>query len=82
MATKDITDRQVLEAYLNRPNNPRNGSMAWPEQLLEMRTGQSLKVCYCAMERAARRELIDCGVSLRSGWITEKGLALLADIET
>lgn len=33
-------------------------------------------VVYRAMERAADRGLIEYGVSLRTGWITDKGIAL------
>jgi len=35
------------------------------------------KVCYRAMERAESHGLIDYGVSLRSGWLTNKGILLL-----
>ena len=38
-----------------------------------------VKVIYAAMERASYRELIDWGVSLRSAWVTEKGMELLGD---
>lgn len=73
MATKDISDRQVCFAYLQCQDL----NDTWPYQLLQQTTGQAEKVCYRAMERAARRDLINYGVSLRSGWLTEKGEALL-----
>ena len=74
MATKDITDMMVLEAYEMR----RLGfDTRWPYEMLMEQTGEPEKVCYRAMERAENRGLIDCGVSLRSGWITEKGKEML-----
>ncbi len=42
-------------------------------------TGASRKVAYAAMERAERNGFIESGVSLRSGWLTDKGRELLAD---
>jgi hypothetical protein len=74
MATKDITDRQVCEAYAARAKD----GLPWPDDRLAAMTGQCEKVCYRAMERAEQRGLIEYGVSLRSGWLTDKGLALLA----
>ena len=72
MATKDITDKQVCEAYGQYTETQR-----WPYEILAEMTGEPVKVCIRAMERAARRGYIECGVSLRSGWLTEKGQQLL-----
>ena len=75
MATKDISDRQVCEAvqaYADDLNH-------WPYDILAEATGQPQKVCWRAVERAAKRDLIEYGVSLRTGWLTEKGRQLLAD---
>ena len=74
MATKDITDKQVLMAYLESKKEPRR----CPSEILAGMTGQPEKVCWCAMERTYRRELIEYGVSLRCAWLTEKGLELIA----
>lgn len=74
MATKDITDIQVCEAV--RDSRKSHGEL-WPYELLASRTGQPEKVCYRAMERAVRHGLIEYGVSLRSGWLTDKAVALL-----
>ncbi|MEM9354618.1 MAG: hypothetical protein AAGB04_00260 [Pseudomonadota bacterium] len=78
MATKDITDRQVLLAYQEAKQQRK---VVFPYQILMRDTGQCQKVCYRAMERAANRGLIEYGVSLRSGWITDEGRKLL-DIST
>ena len=70
MATKDITDLQVLRAQDQWRSNQRG---PWAYEILAAETGECLKVCYRAMERAARRGLLDYGVSLRTAWFTKKG---------
>ena len=84
MATKDISDKQVCEAYLEyitvRDSLAYIGIIAehqWPYEILQRVTGQPEKVCYRACERAERRGFIEYGTSLRSGWLTEKGKSLL-----
>lgn len=78
MAMKDISDLQVCEAY--RDCRDEHGDIGcWPYELLMQRTGQSAKVCLRVMERADARGLVDYGVSLRSGWLTEKGKSLLGN---
>jgi hypothetical protein len=72
MARKDISDKQVVEAYLRSKTEGR-----WPYEILQEITEQCEKVCYRAMERAYIRGYIDYGTSLRSGWVTEKGMELL-----
>jgi hypothetical protein len=82
MSRKDISDYQVLLAYKacrSAINNHKNGIDIWPEQLLSEVMKQHVKVCYRAMERACDRGYIEYGVSLRSGWITEEGMKLLAE---
>lgn len=78
MATKDISDEQVCRAYSEYQRN----LSRYPYQLLSAWTGEPEKVCYRAMERADRRGLIEYGVSLRTGWLTEKGIQLLLDSVT
>lgn len=81
MAMKDISDKQVCEAYSNRISirneTPIEVSIRWPYEILQEMTGQLEKVCYRAMQRACDRGYINYGVSLRTGWLTEKGIALL-----
>jgi hypothetical protein len=88
MATKDITDLQVLEAYRDSWASREPGlkigaptARRFPYELLQERTGQPFKVCWRAMERAHGRDLVDYGVNLRSGWLTDKGKALLKEAE-
>ena len=49
----------------------------YPYEALSVETGQPEKVCYRAMERACDRGYIEYGVSLRTGWLTKEGKALL-----
>lgn len=74
MSMKDVSDFEVCRAYLDAEMLDR-----WPYELLVERTGQPEKVCYRACERADDRGLVDYGVSLRSGWLTPRGAALLAE---
>lgn len=74
MSVKDISDEQVIRAYIDSRKLSTTGNRIYPYELLIERTGQCGKVCYRAMERAASRGFIDYGVSLRSGWPTDKGL--------
>jgi hypothetical protein len=74
MAMKDISDKQVCEAYAEYGENRES----FPYEILARITGQPEKVCYRATERAQDRGFIECGVSLRTGWLTTSGKKLLA----
>lgn len=77
MAMKDVPDAIVCKAY----ESARSTQFAvWPYQYLQEWTGQPMKVCFRAMERAERRGLIDYGVSLRTGWLTDAGKKLLETV--
>lgn len=54
---------------------------AFPHVALAAQTGEPEKVCFRAMERAEARGLIECGVSLRTAWLTDAGEALLAQVD-
>ena len=78
MARKDVTDRMVCEAYrMCERDRIEDRSKKFPYDYLQLMSQQPFKVCYRAMERAEHRGLIEYGVSLRTGWLTEKGLELL-----
>lgn len=82
MATKDISDRQICEAYAEMKRRRTAGEVGvWADDILARMTGERPKVCERAMERAERRGLIDCGMWLRGGWLTKNGEALLAGTE-
>lgn len=74
MATKDISDAQVCRAFAEYKLTG-----AWPYETLENMTGQPFKVCLRAMERAVERGLVDYGVSLRTGWLTDAGKKLIEE---
>ena len=69
----EITDKMVCAAVQEYQANRDN----FPYEILAKRTGKPENLCYKAMIRAERRELIEYGVSLRTGWLTEKGIGLL-----
>ena len=78
MSVKDITDRQVCEVVeLMARERLHTGHLTMLGLLSDM-TGQPEKVCWRAMERTCRRDLIDYGSSLNGAFLTPKGLALLA----
>jgi hypothetical protein len=90
MARKHVTDVMVCQAYADAKAmlpkvpvghifgiGPPLPATPFPYDLLMERTGECFKVCWRAMERACDRDLIEYGVSLRTGWLTEKGEALL-----
>jgi hypothetical protein len=82
VATKDITDLQVVRAYAEMKRQmddvrPSGLRFEYADQILRRETGQPEKVCYRAMERAFSRDLVDYGTWLRVGWLTDKGRELL-----
>lgn len=73
MKRSDVTDAMVCAAYVEWSQR----KAEFVDAILCRTTGAPVKVVYAAMERAYDRDLVECGVSLRSGWLTDKGLALL-----
>ncbi|NBW17354.1 MAG: hypothetical protein EBR82_56180 [Caulobacteraceae bacterium] len=80
MAVKDISDVQVARAYDEFKKGWDVKPLRYPEDFLNEWTGQPYKVCLRAMERAERRGLIEYGVSLHCGWLTEKGQKILSEL--
>ena len=76
MSRQNVTDLMVCKAYAEIRAIK---TLLFPYDLLALWTGEPEKVCFRAMERAFNHGLIEYGVSLRSGWLTEKGLQLLKD---
>ena len=77
MKTSDIPDRAVCIAYAEFSKNRPSAGGLFPYQILMSMFDAPFKVAYAACERAARRDLVDYGVSLRTGWLTDKGLVIL-----
>jgi hypothetical protein len=79
MATKDISDELICRTVADmwsRRNAGEKGLLL--DELLAERTGQPIKVCFRAMERACRRGLIEYGMWLQAAWLTDRGKALLS----
>lgn len=74
---KDISDIQVLRAVQKSWDLREKGSTVWAYTLLVIETGQAEKVCFRCMERVYNRDYIDYGVSLRTAWLTDKGVKLM-----
>jgi hypothetical protein len=77
MKRSDITDVQVVQAALALHAEPSHRDAPFIDARLMEATGAPIKVVYAAMERAESRGLIECGVSLRTAWVTDEGRALL-----
>lgn len=76
MKRKDISDLEVLKAY--REHHADIYNTPFPYEILAKKFGCDEKLAYSACERALKKGLLDYGVSLRCGWITDKGNELLA----
>lgn len=82
-----ISDTEVCAAYLacqiQKDAEKARGRPWWQsrhetaEVVLKRMTGASDDACLLAMDRAEDKGLVEYGVSLRTGWLTGKGLALL-----
>ena len=78
MATKHITDLQVCEAFAQMRSRREAGELGvFVDDILHQQTGEHMKVCFRAMERASSRGLVDYGMWLRGGWLTDDGSALI-----
>ena len=71
-----VSDKEVCLAY---KNSCEMNHEKWPYEILAEKFGLPEKVCYRACQRAETRGYIDCGISLRSGWLTESGEKLLKE---
>lgn len=80
MAVKDISDAQVCQACAAFHAGDRDTQNSL--SILMAMTGQPSKVCFRAMERAERRGLIECGVSLQTAWPSKTGWQLAHEATT
>lgn len=81
MKRSDISDRLICEAIALSKKIREEGSdgaqIVWPHDLIMPWLDVPFAVVDAALNRAYERDLIECGVSLRSAWLTEKGRALI-----
>lgn len=73
MKRSDITDLDVCKAVQEYQNTLGD----FPYEMLASKFNCDEKLAYSACKRAHGNGLIDYGVSLRTGWLTEKGKELL-----
>lgn len=76
--TSDVTDKMVVAAYAEY-GRERDGGVSrplYPHFRLMVAVGAPEKVCTAAIKRSHRRGFISYGVSLRTGWVTDAGVAL------
>lgn len=76
MSRRNVPDVLVCKAVAEW--HGANPTGLFPPQLLALWTGEPEKVCLAAMERSLQRGLIECGVSLRTAWLTDMGELLLS----
>ena len=75
-----ISDKEVCLAYTDYKRRGQDNGYEkpyFPYEFLSVKTGMNEIACFKACERAERRGLIEYGVSLRTGWLTDAGKALL-----
>lgn len=86
MKRSDISDFEVCKAvHQYRENMSKiplfsfaSKYVKFPYQVLAEKFNCDKKLAYSACERACDNDLIEYGVSLRTGWLTEKGKELLS----
>lgn len=75
-----VSDETVVRGYLKYREQFDTG--LWQEtadDVLKKMTKKPMRVIWRAMNRACNRGFVQFGVSLRTGWATEKGIALLSN---
>ena len=77
MKRSDIPTIEVMIAY-KQYNDDRYGD--FPTVILMKKFNAPEKLIYSAIQRDYDNDLIEFGVSLRTGWLTDKGLQLLNSI--
>lgn len=77
MKRHDISNIEVCLAYRQYKKDPYNSP--FPYEILAKKFECPEKIAYSACERACDSNYIEYGVSLRTGWLTEKGENLLKD---
>ncbi len=70
-----IPVKQVLEAYNNKHTIGKS-----VEVILMDQSGLSEKECYSAMQKCCAKDYVEYGVSLRHGWLTQKGIDKLREL--
>lgn len=75
-----LTTKQVLEAIQEYQQQSSDGLDAeFPYLTLAKKYNIPEKVAYYACVKAEKKGYTECGVSLRTAWLTEKGKRFLMD---
>ena len=74
MQVKDISTLEALQSIADWKATDLAAT-----ELLAQRTGAPIKVCYRKLEKMDVAGFTDFGVSLRTGWLTDKGKRFIAD---
>lgn len=70
LQTKDLSERDVLDAIVRRAESRARGEqLGFPDQLLADRF--PVKIIMAKLDKLDRRGVLDYGVSLRSAWIED-----------
>lgn len=77
MRTKDIDTKTVLLACHDFHSD---FDFRAPWKIIMEETGAPEKVVYSAMEREEKRGYLECGVSLRTAWLTDEGMTMLSQL--
>lgn len=75
MSRKHVTNDVVCYAYYIARKKNKDPNFVY--KFLSRVTKEQEKVCFRAMERACKKGLINFGVSLQCGWLSDKGKDLL-----
>lgn len=81
MATKGVTDVMICRAVyqIHQTGFLPSKRFYAALSLLQETTGQSVKECQAAINRAINSGLVDWGIHNSIGWLTKDGIKLLND---
>ena len=80
MKRSDIPTIEVLKAYQKYDQNRYSESITeFPTEMLMKKYNCSEKLVYSAIQRDYNNGLIEFGISIRTGWLTDKGIDILRD---
>lgn len=73
-----ISDEMIVLGYLEYNARLKAGMRGkFADEVIKELTKKPMRVIWRAMSRACNRQFIEFGTSLRTGWPTREGLALL-----
>lgn len=81
MARKDISDEMIVKALYQLTNPIRHCGREPFDETIARISSQPEKVVWRALERAASREYITYGTTLRFPFLTRKGFELAGKVE-